>query len=135
MRSNPGRLKALFRNLVFSLVKQGRIKTTQAKAKAIRGLVDKLVILAKKGDLAARRRLVAFLKDRKIVNKLIGEIAPKFGTRPSGFTRIVSLGRRLGDGAMMVKMEFVEPTIAQPVTQASGQKKSPGVVKKQIKRD
>lgn len=100
--------KALFKNLISSLIKHGQIKTTEAKAKAIRGLVDKLVGRAKLGTLHARRLITVFLQDKKVVNRLVDEIAPKFRSRPSGFTRIIRLGTRRGDQAMIVKMEFVE---------------------------
>lgn len=100
--------KALFKSLISSLIKHGQIKTTEAKAKAIRGLIDKLVGRAKHGTLHARRLIAGFLQDKKVVNKLVDEIAPKFHSRPSGFTRIIRLGRRKGDQAMIVKMEFVE---------------------------
>lgn len=100
--------QALFKNLISGLVTHGQIRTTEAKAKAIKGLVDRLVGQAKKGPLGARRNLLAFFQDKKIVNKLVDQIAPKFGSRNSGFTRIIKLGQRLGDGAMMVRIEFVE---------------------------
>ena len=100
--------KALFKNLINALIEHQAIKTTEAKAKAIRGLVDKFVSRAKKNDLHSRRLVFAFLQNKKMVNKLFEEIAPQFRHRPSGFTRIIKLGRRKGDAAMMVKMEFVE---------------------------
>lgn len=100
--------KALFRSLLFSLILRGEIKTTEAKAKAIKGLVDKLVNRAKQKTLQARKVVFAFLQNKKVVNKLVDEIAPKFANRPSGFTRILRLGKREGDQAMIVKMEFVE---------------------------
>lgn len=100
--------KALFKNLINALVEHQAIKTTEAKAKAIKGLVDKFVGRAKKNDLHSRRLVFAFLQNKKMVNKLFEEIAPKFRKRSSGFTRIIKLGRRKGDAAMMVKMEFVE---------------------------
>jgi large subunit ribosomal protein L17 len=100
--------KALFKNLINALIEHQAIKTTETKAKAIKGLVDKFVGRAKKNDLHSRRLVFAFLQNKKMVNKLFEEIAPKFRKRSSGFTRIIKLGRRKGDAAMMVKMEFVE---------------------------
>jgi large subunit ribosomal protein L17 len=100
--------KSLFKNLISSLIDNGQITTTEAKAKAVRGLMDKLVTRAKLGTLQSRRLLESFLQDKKLVNKMVDEIAPKFSERPGGFTRILRLERRYGDNAEMVKMEFVE---------------------------
>jgi len=100
--------KALFKNLINALIEHQEIKTTEAKAKAIKGLVDKFVSRAKKKDLHSRRLVFSFLQNQKMVNKLFEEIAPRFRHRSSGFTRIIKLGRRKGDAAMVVKMEFVE---------------------------
>jgi len=100
--------KALFKNLINALIEHQEIKTTEAKAKAIKGLVDKFVSRAKKKDLHSRRLVFSFLQNQKMVNKLFEEIAPRFRQRSSGFTRIIKLGRRKGDAAMVVKMEFVE---------------------------
>lgn len=100
--------KSLLKNLISSLITSGQITTTEAKAKAVRGLMDKLVTRAKQGTLQSRRLLEALLQDKDLVNKMIDEIAPKFATRPGGFTRILRLERRYGDNAEMVKIEFVE---------------------------
>ena len=100
--------KALFKNLINSLVIHGKIKTTEAKAKAVRGLMDKLITKAKTGTLNSRRLIAAFLQNKKAVKKLVDELAPLFKKRPGGFTRIVRLGKRRGDDAMMVNLELVE---------------------------
>lgn len=100
--------KALFKNLILALIENGRVKTTEAKAKAIKGLVDKLVTRAKKGTVHSRRLLGSFLHTKKAVNRLVDEITPRFKARASGFTRIVNLGRRRGDDTMMVSLEFVD---------------------------
>lgn len=100
--------KALFRNLLSALIVHGEIRTTESKAKAIRRLFDKLVTKGKVGTLHARRLVAAFLNNKKAVNKLVDEIAPLFKKRPGGFTRMIRLGRRRGDEAMMVKLELVE---------------------------
>lgn len=105
--------KALFKNLINALIEHQEVRTTEAKAKAIKGLVDKFVSRAKKKDLHSRRLVFSFLQNKKMVNKLFEEIGPRFGKRPGGFTRIIKLGRRKGDGAMMVKMEFVEGEIEE----------------------
>lgn len=101
--------RALFRSLVSALVANGKIKTTRAKAKAVQPLVDKLVNLAKRGDQAAYRRAYAILgNDKKATKALFDDIGPGFKKRDSGFTRIVKLGRRRGDNAMEIRMEWVE---------------------------
>lgn len=100
--------KALFRNLLSALILHGEIRTTESKAKAIRRLFDRLVTKGKSGTLHARRVVAAFLNNKKAVNRLVDEIAPKSRDRPGGFTRIIRLGRRRGDDAMMVKLELVE---------------------------
>lgn len=99
--------KALFKNLIIALITHGEIKTTEAKAKSIKRLVDKLITRAKKGTVHSRRLLGSFLHDKKAVNKLVDEIAPGFKDRTSGFTRIVKLGRRRGDDSMVANIELV----------------------------
>ena len=95
-------------NLAVSIIRYEKIKTTEAKAKEVRGLVDGMITLAKRGDLHARRQLVSKMPHEPvIVDKLMGEIAEKYADRPSGFTRIVKLGPRLGDSATMVQIELV----------------------------
>lgn len=99
--------KALFRNLISALILQGRIKTTQAKAKAIKGLVDKVVNKAKDGGRSAHDQLANFLTSKKATEKLYKDITNRFKKRRSGYTRIVNLGMRRGDNAKMVIMEWV----------------------------
>ncbi len=99
---------ALYRNLIVSVLRYEQIKTTEARAKEVRGQVEKVITLAKDGSLAARRRIVAELPDEPLViDKLLNEIAPKYADRSSGFTRIVKLGPRPGDNAPMVQLELV----------------------------
>ena len=99
--------KALFRSILTSFFEHGRIETTEAKAKEIRGLADQLITLAKRGDLAARRQAIASLMDEEVVRKLFGEIAAKDSDRQGGYTRIMKLGTRRGDAAPMVVIELV----------------------------
>lgn len=106
---NAAQRKALFRSLISSLFLKEEIKTTLSKAKAIKGLVDKLITKAKKGTLHNQRLIHAFLQNKKATKKLIGEIAPRFKKRVSGFTRIIRLGERRGDAAVMVKMKLLQP--------------------------
>lgn len=98
--------KALFKGLISSLILDGRIKTTEEKAKAIRGDVDKIITSAKKGE-TARRLLQASLRI-DAVEKVISKVAPRFNKRQGGYTRIIKLGRRFSDNAAMVLMEWVE---------------------------
>ena len=95
-------------NLAVSVIRYERIQTTEAKAKEVRGLVDGMITLAKRGDLHARRQLVSKMPHEPlIVDKLMGEIATKYADRTSGYTRIVKLGQRAGDAASMVQIELV----------------------------
>jgi large subunit ribosomal protein L17 len=100
--------KALYGNLVSSLIEHGRIKTTEAKAKEVRPIVEQMITLGKRGDLAAHRQAVALLRSKPIVRLLFAEVAPRFADRPGGYTRIVKLGPRQGDAARMVFLEFVD---------------------------
>jgi large subunit ribosomal protein L17 len=99
---------AMYRNLTVSVLRYERVKTTEAKAKEIRGRVEHAITLAKRGDVAARRAVVSeFPNEPLVVTKLFEEIAPKYADRNSGFTRIVRLGERRGDAAQMVQIELV----------------------------
>jgi large subunit ribosomal protein L17 len=105
---NRNQRKALFKNLINSLIIKGQIKTTEAKAKAVKRLAEKLITKGKEQTLHARRLIAAFLQNKKAVNKIVDELAPLFKKRPGGYTRIVKLGERRGDSAPMVKLELVE---------------------------
>ena len=105
---NSSQRKALFKSLISALVIHGEIKTTESKAKAIRGLVDKLINKGKKGTLHSRRLIGAFLQNKMAVSRIVDELGPIFAQRTGGFSRIVRLGKRRGDDAMMVKLELVE---------------------------
>ncbi len=99
---------ALYKNLTVSVLRYEQIKTTEARAKEVRGQVEKVITLAKDGSLASRRRIIAQLPDEPLViDKLINEIAPKYADRTSGYTRIIKLGLRAGDAAPMVQLELV----------------------------
>src|SRR5690554_2788819 len=102
-----GHRRALLRNQVTSLVLHGRIETTEAKAKSIKPLADKMVTLGKRGDLAARRQAAAFLLDPAAVKKLFDEVAPRYSDRNGGYTRIIKTGVRRGDAAPMAIIEWV----------------------------
>lgn len=99
--------KALMRNLAESLVIHGSIRTTSAKAKALRTVVEPLVTRAKRGNLFDKRRIAQVLYTRGALNKLVTEIGPRYKERNGGYTRIVKIGSRVNDGADMVRIEFV----------------------------
>jgi large subunit ribosomal protein L17 len=100
--------KALYANLTGSLIEHGRIKTTLAKAKAVKPIAEKMITLGRRGDLAARRQALAYLRSNDVVHMLFADVAPRFADRPGGYTRIVKLGPRAGDSAEMVYLEFVD---------------------------
>ncbi len=100
--------KAMFRNMVTSLFKHSRIKTTEAKAKELRKFADKMVTLAKRGDLHARRQALSFIREKDVVHKLFNDAADKFSSREGGYTRITKLGPRKGDVASMVMIELIQ---------------------------
>lgn len=103
-----GQRKALYKGLITDLLDHGRIVTTEAKAKAVRGMAEKVITLGKDGTLQARRQALAIVTDKKVVNKLFTELGPQvFSNRPGGYTRIVKLPRRQGDGAPMALLELV----------------------------
>ena len=100
--------KALFKSLTTELFKHERIETTEAKAKAVRGQAEKLISLARKGDLASRRLVYAALTSKDVAKKLVDEIAPDYKGRNGGYTRMYKLGPRKGDAASMVLLELVD---------------------------
>lgn len=107
LRRNTAHRRALLRNLVTSLLEKERIRTTLAKAKAARPVAEKMITLGKKGTLAARRQALAFIIKESVVQKLFDELGPRFKERPGGYTRIVKLDRRAGDGAQMAMLELL----------------------------
>ena len=100
--------KALYANLACSLIEHGRIRTTEAKAKAVKPYAEQLITLGRRGDLHARRQALSKLRSQEIVHKLFSEVAPRFAERPGGYSRIVKLGPRYGDSAPMVYLELVD---------------------------
>jgi len=103
-----GHRRALYRNLVTDLLGYEKLITTEAKAKEVRGLAEKMITLGKEGDLRSRRQALAFIFDKKVTEKVFKELAPRYAERPGGYTRIIKLGPRLGDGAAMVQLELVK---------------------------
>jgi large subunit ribosomal protein L17 len=115
--------KALFRNQLSSLFVHERIVTTIAKAKELRPLAERMVTMARTNSLPARRRALSMVPDREIVRRLFEDIAPRFVDRPGGYTRILRLGRRHGDGAELAILEFVDFTLKSK-EEATGKGKS-----------
>jgi len=99
--------KALLANLATSLFRHDRIQTTQAKAKELRPYAERLITLARRGDLHARRLVERKLKDREVTHRLFTELGKRFAARPGGYTRIVKLGHRAGDGADVARIELL----------------------------
>jgi large subunit ribosomal protein L17 len=100
--------KALYRNLVTDLLNYEKITTTEAKAKEIRSLAERMITLGKEGGLHSRRQALSFIFDEKVTEKVFNELAPRYAERPGGYTRITKLAPRLGDGAPMVQIELVK---------------------------
>ncbi|MDQ6989788.1 MAG: 50S ribosomal protein L17 [Mariprofundaceae bacterium] len=103
-----GHRRAVLANLATALLTHGKIETTQAKARAVKPYVEKLITLAKKGDLHSRRQALAKLRYRPIVDRLFGEVANAFEARPGGYTRIIKTRYRVGDAAPMALLELVD---------------------------
>jgi large subunit ribosomal protein L17 len=106
--------RALYANLACSLIEHGRIRTTQAKAKAVKPFAEQMITLGKRGDLAARRQAIAELRSQDVVKHLFDDVAPRFADRPGGYSRIVKLGQRQGDAAEMVYLELVDYVPPRP---------------------
>ncbi|HTP05189.1 MAG TPA: 50S ribosomal protein L17 [Nitrospirota bacterium] len=119
---DSGHRKALLRMLVTALLKNEKIETTAAKAKEIRPLAEKMITLAKRGDLHARRQALSFIHDEAVVTGLFAEIAPRFVSRNGGYTRIVPTRTRAGDAAPMAVIELIESK--QKEAAAKGSEKS-----------
>jgi large subunit ribosomal protein L17 len=100
--------RALYANLTGALIEHGRIKTTEAKAKAVKPVAEQMITLGRRGDLAARRRALSYLRSKDVVHKLFDDVGPRFADRPGGYSRIVKLGPRYGDAADMVYLELVD---------------------------
>ena len=112
--------RSILANLATALFEHGRITTTEAKAKRLRPLAERLITKAKRGDLHARRQVFTVVRDRSVVHELFTAIGPRYGTRNGGYTRIVKLGPRKGDAAPMAVIELVEPLADQVVAEATG---------------
>ena len=129
---------AMFRNMVTSLFKHGRIKTTDPKAKELRRWADQLITLAQRGDLHARRQAMAIIQEKAVVHKLFDDAPIRFATKSGGYTRIVKIGIRKGDAATLTMIELTgEPVEAKPVEKkpAKAEKKADKAEKKTEKTE
>jgi large subunit ribosomal protein L17 len=125
--------KALFRNMVTALIRQERIQTTLAKAKELRGKVEKTITLGKKGTLHARRHALKLVANKDSLKKLFGPLAERYATRPGGYTRVIKLGHRLGDNAPMAFIELVDRENESTIKQsAKSKKKTKGASDKKV---
>jgi len=116
----PAHERLMLANLATALFEHGRITTTEAKAKRLRPLAERLITFAKRGDLHARRRALTVVRDKGVVHTLFTEIGPRYATRQGGYTRITKIGPRKGDNAPMVVIELVEALAEQVVAEATG---------------
>ena len=114
----PAHERLMLANLATALFEHGRITTTQAKAKRMQPLAERLITFAKRGDLQARRRVLTVVRDKDVVHELFTEIGPRYANRNGGYTRITKLGPRKGDNAPMAQIELVEPLSEQAVAEA-----------------
>lgn len=114
----PAHERLMLANLATSLFEHGRITTTEAKAKRMRPLAERLITFAKRGDLHARRRVMTVIHDKSVVHELFSEIGPRYANRNGGYTRITKIGPRKGDSAPMAVIELVEPLSEQAVAEA-----------------
>jgi large subunit ribosomal protein L17 len=105
---DTGHRKALYRNLVTALLKHEKIVTTEAKAKEVRSMAEKMITLGKKSGLHSYRQALSFITDKKVTEKVFAELGPRYKERAGGYTRIVKLGPRLGDNAPRVQLELVK---------------------------
>jgi large subunit ribosomal protein L17 len=116
----PAHERLMLANLATALFEHGKITTTEAKAKRLRPLAERLITFAKRGDLHARRRVLTVVRDKSVVHELFTEIGPRYATRNGGYTRITKIGPRKGDNAPMAVIELVEPLLEQTVAEATG---------------
>jgi large subunit ribosomal protein L17 len=115
----PAHERLMLANLATALFQHGRITTTEAKAKRLSPLADRMVTFAKRGDLHARRKVMTVIRDKSVVHELFTEIGPQYAGRPGGYTRITKIGRRKGDNAPMAVIELVEPMAEAVVKEAT----------------
>lgn len=111
--SGPSHQRLMLGGLAAALFEHEKVRTTEAKAKALRPVAERLITFAKRGDVAARRKVLQTIPDRDVVHRLFAEIAPRMAERAGGYTRILKLGPRKGDGAPMAVIELVDRTLEE----------------------
>lgn len=119
LASTPAHERLMLANLATALFEHGAITTTEARAKRVRPLAERMITFAKRGDLHARRQVMTVIRDKSVVHVLFTEIGPRFATRPGGYTRITKIGPRKGDNAPMAVIELCEPLAEQAVAEAT----------------
>ena len=119
----PAHRRALIRNMVTSLLRHERIKTTRVRAKEVRRYAEKMITIAKKETLASKRSVLGFVREREVVNKLFKTLIYRYAERKGGYTRDLKLGPRMGDGAEMVFLELVDRQVAETPTETKTGKK------------
>ncbi len=129
----PAHERLMLANLATALFEHGKITTTEAKAKRLRPLAERLITFAKRGDLAARRRVLTVVRDKDVVHVLFEEIGPRFANRPGGYTRITKIGPRKGDNAPMAVIELVEALTVQQAAVGEAEAATKRAAKKQGK--
>jgi len=122
---NTSHRRALLRNLVTSFLEKERIRTTLAKAKAAKPLAEKMITLARKDTLHAKRQALRFIYKKPVVKKLFEELGPRFSERPGGYTRIIKIGPRAGDGAEMAILELIGSEFKKKVKKKGKEKAKP----------
>ena len=119
LASTPAHERHLLANLATALFEHGAITTTEARAKRVRPLAERMITFAKRGDLHARRQVMTVIRDKSVVHVLFEEIGPRYATRPGGYTRITKIGPRKGDNAPMAVIELCEPLAERTVSEAT----------------
>jgi large subunit ribosomal protein L17 len=119
LASSPAHERLMLANLATALFENGAITTTEARAKRVRPLAERMITFAKRGDLHARRQVMTVIRDKSVVHLLFEDIGPRYATRPGGYTRITKIGPRKGDNAPMAVIELCEPLPEQAVAEAT----------------
>ena len=122
----PAHRRAMIRNMVTSLLKHERIKTTKSRAKEVRRYAEKMITTAKKETLASKRNVLGFVREREVVNKLFKTLIYRYAERKGGYTRVLKLGYRPGDGAEMVFLELVDRPVEEKIVEATTEKSEKG---------
>ena len=118
----PAHRRAMIRNMVTSLFKHERVKTTKGRAKEVRRYAEKMITIAKKETLASKRHILGFVREREVVNKLFKTLIYRYAERKGGYTRVLKLGSRKGDGADMVFLELVDRPLEEKITETKTDK-------------